>query len=194
MTTYAIFATGPSLNREDCERVRAAGWKTIGVNDAYRLAPWCDHLYGADWAWWHAHDGVPNFQGQRWSVSSKAQQLFPNIRGLQPVRAGGINFEAGRINVGLRRGANSGHQAINLAVHLGARRVVLLGYDMRGEHFFGQHQAPLSQAQNFPMWIRSIATILPKLADGTQIVNATPGSALGGLFPLTTLDDELRRT
>ena len=77
-----------------------------------------------------------------------------------------------------------GYQAINLAIQLGAKRVVLLGYDMKladdgKRHWFGDHPqqvAAHSQYQTFIDCFKGMADVLSK----TQIwiYNCTPDSAL----------------
>ncbi|HEY5597204.1 MAG TPA: hypothetical protein VIK47_00240, partial [Kiloniellales bacterium] len=86
---------------------------------------------------------------------------------------------------GLRTGRNGGYQAINLAVHLGARRILLLGYDMRAAadwrtHWFGDHADWPTRASvyetamlpHFPGLAAALRTA------GVETVNCTPGSAL----------------
>ena len=44
--TVAIIAGGPSLTQNQVNMVE--GFPTIAVNDAYKLAPWANILYGCD--------------------------------------------------------------------------------------------------------------------------------------------------
>jgi hypothetical protein len=83
------------------------------------------------------------------------------------------------------RGNNSGGMAINLAWHLGARLLVLLGFDMqmRGpdRHWYPETPDravcnPTTYRDVFLPVMNSIAE--PAKALGMRIVNATPGSAL----------------
>jgi hypothetical protein len=92
----------------------------------------------------------------------------------------------------VRTGFNSGYQAINLAVHLGASRIVLLGYDMRvdqkrrsRDHFFGQH--PDHTVPPVAACLTAFKTLVKPLAEvGVEIVNCTSGSALVS-FPMRPL-------
>lgn len=187
--TIGVLATGPSL-----PGLIAGGplpFETIAINNAFDVAPWADHLYAADWLWWHVNNGAPSFAGQRWSVSPKAGLLFDDITVLGSVRSGGLSFAEGVINIGIPGGANSGHQAINLAVLMGAMRIILIGFDLQTvdgeEHYFGQHAAPLNSGSNLKGFATSIATIAAD-AGGIEILNATPGSALEE-FPMVDLHD-----
>lgn len=98
---------------------------------------------------------------------------------------------------GLATGQNSGHQAINLAVLLGARRILLLGFDMKpaGDgrfHWFGDH--PIKTPRNvFSAMLQAFPKTLDPLARlGVEVVNCTPDSALQ-CYRKAPLRDELAR-
>jgi hypothetical protein len=94
----------------------------------------------------------------------------------------------------LARGRNGGYQAINLAVHLGAKRILLLGYDMmRGpkgeEHWHGDHpnrsRSPYTTFQAcFP------SLVDPLKAEGIEVINCSRRTALT-CFPRKSLQDAL---
>jgi hypothetical protein len=94
----------------------------------------------------------------------------------------------------LRNGRNSGYQAINLAVHLGAAQIILLGYDMqfgrRGEHhWFGPH--PSRVPPPVDLFLRHFPTLVKPLQQrGVSVVNCSPSTALT-CFPRRPLRDEL---
>jgi hypothetical protein len=91
-----------------------------------------------------------------------------------------------RTRTGLRTGSNSGYQAINLAVHLGAARIILLGYDMKGTHFFGKHRD--GSVPPFQACLRLFPTLVKPLAAlGIPVINATRSTALT-TFPCLPLD------
>lgn len=81
----------------------------------------------------------------------------------------------------LHQGCNSGYQALNLAVLLGAKRIMLLGFDMRivdeRRHFFGDHPKGMNVQSNYAQWITKFKTIPPDLT-GVEVFNCTKGSAL----------------
>lgn len=93
-------------------------------------------------------------------------------------------------------GANSGYSAVNLAIHLNnGAPVVLLGYDMTGSHWFGQHPAPLRNPEelHFRQWREHFATLAEaaRRRDKTiEIINATRETALI-CFPRMSLEDAL---
>lgn len=165
MSTFAVLATGPSLTQ--CQVDKVSGLRVIAVSDAYRLAPWAEALVSADKAWWLHHQ--PEFAGRRFSA----------------LRVPGMETE---ILDGLPMGTNSGLQAVHVAVQLGARRVLLLGFDLGGSHFFGPHPEPLkntdSRPGRFEVFKRQFAGYQPR---AVEIINCTPGSALG-CYPKADLD------
>src|SRR5690606_24516492 len=114
----------------------------ICINDAHRMAPWADVLYSSDRSWWPHYKGVPSFGGLKFGIGSgigkaNAFHQLPDVSVLRNTGYDGLEMAP----TGLRNGRNSGYAAVNLAVHLGASRVVLLGYDMGWQgakaHFFG---------------------------------------------------------
>jgi len=177
--TFCVLASGPSLCREDVERVRR--WrdpdhKVIAVNNCYQLAPWADVIYACDERWWdHYYDDVAaKCQGELWTYYEVTAKRH-GIRQFIPERTGG----------------NSGYQAIRLAVdHYGADRVILLGFDMQGGHWHGQHGGgfPNPDKSNFKQWIGW----LDRYAKETkaEIINASRETAVH-CFLRMTLEDAL---
>lgn len=184
--TVAILASGPSMSEAVAEAVRNAGVPTISVNTTHRLAPWADMLYAADETWWNHPDNrdATAFAGLKVSVAS--------VRGVLRLRNSGVTgFDADPQS--LRTGGNGGYQALHIAVHAGASRVLLCGYDMRGCHWHGKHPRPLrrTEPEVYAQWCKRYETLLPALAkQGVDVVNVTPGSALS-CFRRAVLEDEL---
>jgi len=125
----AVLASGPSLNVEDCEAVRDAGFITVAVNSAWKIAPWCDVLYAGDARYWKAfHEDIDNakIEAKRYSKSLNAER----------------NYGA-RVAKSLMKGDyNSGQMAIEFAMRNAPDMVVLLGFDgsiKNGLHFHGTH-------------------------------------------------------
>jgi hypothetical protein len=170
--------------------------RVICINDSYRLAPWADVLYSSDRRWWPHYKGVASFEGSKFGVGSghgKANPFtgYPEIRVLKNTGYSGLETEPN----GLRTGRNSGYAAINLAVHLGAARILLLGYNMshqNGAHFFGNHPAGLNQSAGlYPSFRRSFDSLVePLKAAGVEVINCTPNSSLH-TFPMRNLRDVL---
>lgn len=196
-STIVCLGTGPSLTQADVDLCRGRA-HVIAVNDAYTLAPWADVLYAADYKWWRAHDGVPQFQGRKFSIMpyghESPQQEYADIHILRNTGVRGLEQQPNA----LRTGLNSGYQAINLAFHLGAKRIVLLGYDMGvgadgRRHFFGDHPAGkgLQLTSRFQEFLANFPTLVEPLdAAGVTVWNATRTTALL-VFPRVTIAQAL---
>jgi hypothetical protein len=179
-------ATGPSLTPEDVDYVRGKA-TTVVINDAFRLAPWADALYACDAKWWYWHwlKGAREFAGLKFSLDSSAKR-YPGVQVLRNTGETGLELDPS----GVRTGRNSGYQAIGVAVHLGAKKVVLLGYDMNGDgHFFGRH--PDGTKPPFNVCLQRFTTLVDPLKQaGVEVVNCTPNTALT-CFPCAPLRETL---
>jgi hypothetical protein len=180
---------GPSLTAEDVDYVRDKADAVIAINVAWRLAPWATALYAADAPWWRKNDGVPGFAGLKYTLDRHAG-MFPGVTVLRNTGLQGLDLDP----TGLRSGSNSGYQAINLAVHFGAARILLLGYDMRrgpsGARNFHTEHSP-QQAQPFARWIRRLEELPPIVSSlGIQIINCSRQTAVT-CFPRQALREAL---
>jgi len=161
----------------------------IAINDAYRLAPWADVLYACDADWWKLHAGVPTFTGPKYALQSRAGH-WAGVQVLQNTGIEGLETRP----FGLRNGRNGGYQAINLACHYGATRIVLLGFDMqarRGQrsHWFGEH--PNGVRPSYELLGAAFPSIVePLRARGVQVQNASRETALE-CFPRLSLAEAL---
>lgn len=165
--TVACLASGPSLTAEDCQRVRDAGVRTITTNDTFKRAPWADILLATDHGWWqqHMHEMVPG--PARWTCSYAAIKEFHEL-------------ELFRTNLATR---NTGAKAIELAIHLGAARVILLGYDCsleKGVHWHGKHTRTTNpDVKVVGEWFDHFETMARFAKDrGVEVVNCSRHTAL----------------
>jgi hypothetical protein len=155
-----VMATGPSLSKTIVDAVKGK-CLAIAVSDAYQLAPWADVLVSADAAWWKAHPEAMEFKGKKLGLLHD----FHGVKYVEKITAAS--------------GTNSGLLGIMAAVEMGAKKVLLVGFDMHspGDHFFGKHPAPLKSTPPARMEVfkRQFANYRPR---GIEIINCTPGSAL----------------
>lgn len=165
MTTFAILATGPSMSQAIADSVRGR-CKVIAVSDAIEFAPWCDCLVSADGPWWR--EKAPEYDGARYTMAN-----FPGIERVTD----------------LPMGSNSGLLAIHVAVKMGATKVLLLGIDLHGTHFFGPHTGRLKNttAARVATFHKQFANYKPR---GVQIFNCNPDSHLK-CYPMARLEDHL---
>lgn len=186
--TVVCLASGPSLTADDVAVARRAD-AVVAINTTYQMAPWATVLYAADAPWWTWHHGVPTFAGLKYSLSADAARWGVHI--LKKTGVDGLETNPD----GLRTGQNSGYQAINMAVHLGAARVLLLGYDMqlgpkRESHWHGDH--PSTVVSPFASFLPHFSTLIQPLADlGIAVINCTRRTALR-CFPMMPITDVLQ--
>lgn len=197
-STVVCIATGPSLCAEDVDYVRGKA-RVIAVNDGYRLAPWADVLYSSDHQWWPRYKGVPAFTGPKYCVARSGRNYrdrdsIPKHPEVQMLRNTGTEGVEKRPDA-LRTIRNSGGAAINLAIHFGAVRILLLGYNMGHDngkaHFFGNHAGLPNDSHNYQTFIRLFQTMAHPLKDmGVTVINCSRVTRLTA-FPCKPLREAL---
>lgn len=164
----------------------------VAVNTSFRLLPNADVLYAGDLQWWKFHYdeiGRRGFKGELWTVDHAATR-YPGVQRIKSAHAPGLGLTKIHTN------GNSGFSAINLAYLMGARIVLLIGFDMKlgpegQKHWHADYPTGMVQGQQFGDWIHKGATLAKDAErNGLEIINCTPGSALS-CFPMSTLEQEL---
>lgn len=174
--TAFILGGGPSLRRVDLAPL--ADRRVIALNSSWELMPGADVLLAPDRRWWRWNKGkVDGFRGRhRITTQPKAPA---GVHLMEYGGRGGLSPDPWKLN-----GRNAGHQGINLAVHLGASPIVLLGFDLKTDaagatHWHAGHRIPTDPAQYASEMIPELETLVePLKALGVEVLNATPGSAL----------------
>ena len=178
-------ASGPSLTQEDVDFCKGKG-AVYAVNDVYKIAPWSDVFYAADYSWWEVHNS--NFLGRKFTVSDKAAQEF------------GLSLIPGKSTIDwsespdfIATGGNSGFQAMNLAAIHGAKKIILLGFDYgyksdTPKHFFGEHPAKINRGSDYREWLDRINKASLKIK--IPVLNCSKQSAIT-CFPKMSLEDAL---
>lgn len=199
-STVVLIANGPSLTKPQVESARQA-WingraRVIGCNNAYQIAPWVDALYACDRQWWEQH--IEAVRDVHLALLFSQDEKVCDMYGLWyvPSRAeSGISVDSGCIHLG-GEGAHSGFQQLNLAVHLGAKRILLLGYDCHAKtparkHWFGNHAGLLDTTPHYDQWAEAYRQASPQLEQlGVEVINCTPDSAID-CFPRSRIGLQL---
>lgn len=201
--TAAIVASGPSTSQSDAELLRSRV-RVLAIKENVNLCPWADAVYGCDFAWWRYRRGLADFGGLKLAWDKKVPSLYPDVKAIQ-IRERDKNHprdpkeyvdeilvdEPGIIG----GGGNSGFQALNLAVQFGATRIIGLGFDVRGEHWYGRNGwdgANNPDEQNFKRWRAAFDGAAGKLRElGIECVIASPSSTLTA-YPKMTVSQTLR--
>ena len=190
--TVYIIGGGPSLRGFDFRLLATTGSKTIAVNKALLSYPNADVLYWTDSRFytWYKND-IDNFKNLKFTIKA-GSQYTDDVKVLKKGKAHGLE-EDPQI---LAHGFNSGYAAINLAYHLGASRIILLGFDMGMDglesHFHdGYPTVPAGNKvyqDKFLPGFKQLAAATK--AAGVIVLNASPYSKLTA-FPKITLEQAL---
>jgi len=81
----------------------------------------------------------------------------------------------------INSGNNSGYQAINLAYHMGAKNIFLVGFDMKngGKHWHGCHPDDWGNSEDASGWAKNFDKLAEDLDFmGVNVVNCTVDTAL----------------
>lgn len=201
MSRFVIIAGGPSLDLKQCRTIAIAKHRdpsltVIAINDAVYPCFWADFVYACDAQWWDYHGPLHGFRGGKISLIVPDQEgkdrNKSRVEGLELFTASGTDGLDERPGF-IRTGKNSGFQATHIAYHMGAKKIVWVGFDFKNfnNHWFGQHPSPVRRSTLGINWVTWITDLGMKLRDrGVEIVNATPGSAITA-FPFVDLRTEL---
>lgn len=206
--TVVIIGGGPSLKQMDLTRLRrrhrAPGVRVIGCNDAYALGEdTVDLCYFGDdtWYWIHNRDWV--------EVKGHRDESHPGL-----LQFGGLKVTCSNRNLGdatvmqLERRPfglykapligwylNTGVSAINLAIMLGAKRIVLLGFDMKlsssqQPNWHENLNYPKPVANTYDGFLRCAKRMAADLDrhKSVEVINCSPDSALE-VFPKARFED-----
>lgn len=162
----------------------------IGVNIAYLIGAWIDMVFFGDKRWYYQNrDRLAKFPGLKVSCHPHLKhEKFQkeNIKYLSRDRQKGRGISSNRTAVCWN--ANSGAAAISVAAHAGAKRIVLLGFDMKLEdnkhHWHGLYR-PGGRAANSLPFHRHLPGFKQIAKDarqkGIEIINASPNSTIEDL-------------
>lgn len=171
---WAVLASGQSLTREQaqmCLDARLNGTLSgiIAVsNVGIDICPQADALVSHDSGWWRNHPNAYLFRGRKF-----CRNLMRGLEMFRPSVAG----------------CNSGLMAMEVAFRIfHAEKILILGFDMHGTHYFGKHERGLRNTKEsgfrrhllqFDSWA------------GCPVINCTPDSALKK-FPFLSLEQALQ--
>jgi len=181
-----ILASGESLSTEQCEQVYVwrgadtANRKVVAINTTFRRAPWADVIYACDSPWWDKYIGEVRLScsGSMWTQDEVAFARY-GIHRIRSRKCEGLSTQPGIIH----QGENSGYQCIGLAQQAGAKKIYLLGFDMRGGHWHGDHPGGLKKQNQYDRWLSKFPALATGCSKaGVAVINCTPDSALT-VFP-----------
>lgn len=182
--TVYIIGGGPSLRGFNWERL--AKERTVGCNAAYTHgAALCNYcLFSDELFWKHNSEGLEQYAqlgGKPVThceyVPADRPWLASMARNLTTMTADGYSLYQGY-------GGNSGSAAIHLALLLGAKRVLLLGFDgkLGADGKSNWHERTLERPNaavytKFEEAFDYIAANFKRVFPGTEVLNCNPDSA-----------------
>ena len=175
-----IVAGGPSVSEIDINLLN--NQCTIAINRSYEILPNASALYWCDASWISEHyDSVSNHNCElRFHARAGSSHPDDDYRGLANStilsRTSEYGFDTNMNNV---CGNNSGAHAINIAVNMKAKNIILLGYDMKLDgsrtHWHDGYSYGMRQNTYSEMFIPSINSMAKKIKElniNVNIVNA----------------------
>ena len=216
--TAILVATGPSIKYQ-VNKIRAAKMgkrcRIITVNNAYEIAPFADAHISCNDDWWEYYWPKSAVLREMACPKYTWYQHLAKRYGIQYVKAvveDGLSTDPRIIHIN----HGSGPMGINLALHLGIKKLLLVGHDMKfandydgarrkagstDRHFFGEYPPELQHWPSVKIGkskpgvidglIEAYDKMVPQLPSlEMDIINCTPGTALTS-FPISTLGKEL---
>jgi len=168
----------------------------IAVNMAFKLGPWVDMLFFGDKGFFkRTQEEIFAFKGLRATCARGVTEYGGRIKVLeQNKKKRGIEFSPTSICWNF----NSGSAAINLAVHLGVKKIILLGFDMQVDKQKNQHWHKFYQGNKktvggtMNMHLKSFPIIAEDLKGKVEVINASPNSRIE-CFPKMSIEEALKK-
>ena len=191
--TVYLIGGGPSLSNFNWSSLN--GKKTIAINKAILHYPQADVMYWTDgrvYTWYK--DDIDNYEGLKYTI--RGGKHYNDSKSKVHVLKRGNKFGLEKAKDTLAHGNNSGYAAINLAVHLGAKKIVLLGYDMGSNgklsHFHNGYPVNPTAAKIYnDQFIPAFEYLKSELdVIGVKVFNACPTSKLN-TFPKISIEEAL---
>lgn len=173
-----IIGGGPSLRDYDFSWL--ANKNTICVNASFLHVPNPSVIY---WSDSYFYDRFANrlINYSCYKVTNKPKKLYDNVYVYRNTGIIGLETDP----TGLKSGNNSGYAAINLAFHLGAKTIYLLGYDMDNmghyRHFHKEYIYSNHVDHNLykDRMIPHFSSLVEPLKErGVEVINANMNSKL----------------
>ena len=187
-----IIGGGTSLKNFDMSLLK--NLHTIGCNAAFlEEEKVCDICFFGDLKWWETYK--PQLAKFKGIVATNARALYScDVSWLNTMK---------RVSKGLALDAlgwngNTGAAAINLALILGAKKVFLLGFDMKlgedGKPNYHDHRVEKESPEVYPRFLEGFKDVARDLIikfPGREIINISDDSELK-LFPIVPVEEHFR--
>lgn len=188
--TVYLVGGGPSLSTFNWDSLRDKS--VIAINKSYQYVPFAKVIFWTDsrfYTWYH--NELQKLTVDKYTITNSIH-YDDSVKLLKKGKRHGLE----RGDSIISHGDNSGYAAINLAYHLGAAKIVLLGYDMGGNgksHFHDGY--PVKETSDHIYQNRFIPAF-PHIAkdlkaEGIPVYNTSKVSPLT-CFPKISIEESLR--
>lgn len=175
--TCFIVAGGPSLTGFDFARLE--GRKVIAINSSVFSCPSAPILFFGDarWWWWNAEKICSGFKGHIFTCSEIDHPRVHNLVKRKPPPF--VAEDRGQVSMN----HTSLTAAINLAVHFGCQRLVLLGADMQAgadgrAHHHEEHPVAVMPGC-WDVQMKDLRSVAASLSDlGVEVINTSMESRI----------------
>lgn len=165
---------------------------TVAINDSYKILPnatalfWCDNSWcGREFDGLKLHQTKLRFHSMHHGAGHIANDVKAPGGATVVHRTGEYGFDP---NVDHVMGNNGGVQCLNLVINMGAKRIYLIGYDMRDDplkrgktHFHNHHILPIRHDTYSRLFIPSMVALdkeVRRLGINVEIINCSRTSAI----------------
>ena len=164
----------------------------IGINNAYMLGDWLDVVFFGDYAWYLPHrTELAKWPKLKVSCATKfgGDMPYEGVKYLEKDKKKAFGISTDPTTVCWNN--NSGAAAISLANHFGAKRILLLGFDMSLDsnnisHWHGSHTTAKRHKPDLKRRLSSFNRHLRSFPDiardakflKIEILNISPNSAI----------------
>lgn len=185
-----IVASGPSAASVNLYR-GVGKTRFVAVNNSWKIAPWSDFLFACDYRWWEGTKGCLEFGGWRVTTDRRAVDTWNLLRLVTTLSDDRLQFEDGKVGWG----GNSGFQSLNMVVHFGCKRIILVGFDVTTKYGLHWHEPYTGVNNPTPSktlrWQRSLDGAYPTLQNiGVKVINCSLQSRLKK-YPKMSFDNAL---
>lgn len=190
---------------EQVESARRKGLKLFGVNRIFQDVPDLELLFGTNHQFWdyYLQLGLKDHPCEKWTNSEEAAQRH-GLSYIPGVDKSGVSLNPDRIH----HGHSSGFCLLNLAILMGARKIVLLGFDLRfapdydgrqqlvgssPRHYFSEYPPELQHWPKVSVQQGKHLELLKQYQsvarqNVAEIINCTGPNSILDCFPMSDID------
>lgn len=187
-----VYLIGGGYSVQDTDLNKLQNRNTIAINDAYEIFPNATALFWGDSGWFGKHGAglITHSTKLRFHARNHGEtHIKKNI--LAPGdatvlrRTGDYGFDPDPDSV---RGNNSGVQCLNFAINMGAKRIYLIGFDMRDSplqrgktHYHDNRTLPMKHDTYSRLFIPSMISLdkeVRRLNIKVEVINCSKTSAI----------------